>query len=78
MLKKYLIFRCLFCGTIQYMRSSQKSKLCPNCGKINRVNKIRIISTVEDAELALKTVLKLKQKKNSKEFYKASELMDVK
>jgi len=58
-IRKWLIIGCPKCGLLQIVRSDQKARRCPNCGRTVRLDytKLRVwfrASSPKDAVYALK------------------------
>jgi len=58
----FVVFKCKECGIFQFMSSKNRTKMCPKCGRVNKLESVFKISSFEAPALAVQEVAKLNEK----------------
>lgn len=58
--KMYVVFKCVKCGALNLAKMSQKTRLCPFCGKINQLRVVQILFKTNNLEEANQIIKSMK------------------
>ena len=61
--KRYIIFECSSCGSINIAKASDKTRTCTYCGHKNKLSKVRKLASALTAGEARRLAAKLKAKR---------------
>ena len=61
--KRYIIFECSSCGSINIAKASDKTRTCTYCGHRNRLSRVRKLASALTASEAKQLAVKLKAKR---------------